>query len=150
MGSFDGAIAALQDLRDRRPRSVAEGTVVLYMGKALYRTGRLEPAAQRLREAADLLAPGLHGQPGTATGRRPRYWLAWSLLRLGRVADARDAFLSLAGGYPRDARRAEAYFRAGICETMRKDDAAALPMFDDAISIVHGRPGRRDPRAGDV
>ena len=140
MGSFDKAIAALQDLRDRQPRGVAEGTVVLYMGKALYRTGRLEPAAQRLREAADLLAAGSSRAARDGDGAEAWYWLAWSLLRLGRVADARDAFLSLAGGYPQDTRRAEAYFRAGICETMRKDDAAALRMFDDAISIAPGSP----------
>ena len=127
MGSFDKALAALQDLRGRAPLEVSESTVVLYMGRALYRMGRLDAAAQRLAEAA-----------GKGAGADASYWLAWSLLRLGRFAEARDAFLGLARGYPEDARRAEAFFRAGLCETMRKDDATAIGLFEQAIAGVPG------------
>jgi TolA-binding protein len=138
MGSFDRALAALQDLRNQAPRSVSEGRVVLYMGKALYRMGKLESAAQRLREATGLLSSELSHDASAGAGSEAWYWLAWSLLRLGSVEAARDAFLALAAGYPQDMRRVEALFRAGICETMSKDDASAVRMFDQAIAGSHG------------
>ena len=40
------------------------------------------------------------------------YWLGWSLYRLGRLTEARDAFLSLSGKHPADPRAAEAEYRA--------------------------------------
>ncbi len=114
MGSFQAALASLQALRAAAPASVPEGTIVLYMGRALYRLERLDEAAARLREAAGLLT-----DPASPQAADARYWLGWSYLRLGRPAEARDAFLDLARGYPADPRRAEALFRAGRC----RDDA---------------------------
>ena len=139
MGSFDAAISAFQDLRGRAPRNVSEGRVVLYIGKALYRTGRLEPAARTLREATGFLAA--RGSDETAdAGPDAWYWLAWSLFRLGRVVDSRDAFLTLASTWRNDPRRPEALLRAGLCETARGDNASALPILDRAIAAGREMP----------
>jgi TolA-binding protein len=125
MGSFEKAAAALQDLRDRRPSSIPEGTVVLFIGRALYRLGKLDAAAQRFAEAA-----------AAGAGADASYWRAWALLRLGRVDEAGDAFLALARGYPDDARRAEGFFRAGVCKTMLKNDLPAVGLFDEAAAAA--------------
>lgn len=132
MGSFSAALASFQSLRAAMPASIPEGTIVLYMGRALYRMERLDDAAVRLREAADLLS-------GSADplGADARYWLGWSYLRLGRLAESRDAFLDLARTYPQDARGPEALFRAAVAETMRSNDAAAIGLFDQVLMLPH-------------
>jgi tetratricopeptide (TPR) repeat protein len=49
--------------------------------------------------------------------------------------ESREAFLALARGYPADARRVESLLRAGICETMRAADPAAVRLFDEVIAV---------------
>jgi len=139
MGNFDAALSTLQALRARKPTTVPEGTIVLYMGRTLYRMEKLADAAARLTEASTLLA-GAHSQDGADA----QYWLGWADLRLGNLVDSRDAFLALATRYPNDPRRAESLFRAGVCETQRHDDAAALRLFETVIAI----PRAADSAAG--
>ena len=130
MGSFAAALASFQTLRAAAPSSIPEGTIVLYAGRALYRLERLDEAASRFREAADLLSG-----PSFPLGADARYWLGWSYLRLGRLVESRDAFLDLARAYPQDARRPEALFRAAVAETMRSNDAAAIGLFDQVLAL---------------
>ena len=119
MGSFDRAIASLQALRARKPKTVSEGTIVLYIGRALYRGEKLEQAAQRLTEAAALLAPadGEGAEQGdvgqAADAAEALYWLGWSYLRLNRLPPAKDAFLAAAERSPGSARYVDALLPRG-------------------------------------
>jgi TolA-binding protein len=130
MGSYDKALAAFQELREAKPASIADGTIALSIGRTLYRMDRLEDAAQRLSEAANLLAAS-----ASPEGAEAFYWLAWARLRLGGIVEARDAFLSVAQRYPEDPRRVESLFRAGICETLRYDDEAAIGQFGKVLDV---------------
>jgi TolA-binding protein len=67
-------------------------------------------------------------------GADAAYWLGWANFRLGRLVEARDAFLVLARGYPSDARRLESLLRAGICDTMGADDTAAVGLFNEVTA----------------
>jgi TolA-binding protein len=129
MGSFTKALASFQDLQARKLKSVDPGMIVLYMGRSLYRLEKLDEAAQRLSEASRMIIPETSREAADA-----RYWLAWSYLRLGKYPEARDAFMDLAGRAPSDPRHGEALFRAGICETMRRDDGAAAAIFERVVS----------------
>ena len=133
MGSFSAALASLQALRAAKPASIPEAAIVLYMGRVLYRMERLDDAAGRFREATSLLA-----DPASPQGADARYWLGWSYLRLGRLVEARDAFLDLARAYPGDPRRAEALFRAAVIETMRSENAAGIMLFDEVLAMPRG------------
>ncbi|HVO40240.1 MAG TPA: tetratricopeptide repeat protein, partial [Spirochaetia bacterium] len=140
MGNFDRALASLEYLRSARPGGEQEGTVALYIGRTLYRMEKLEDAAERLSAAAAILELPPPGKPASVPGRETeaadaRWWLGWSLFRLGRLDDARDAFVSLAQRHPSDPRAAEALYRAGICESTGGDDAAAVELFDQAASL---------------
>ncbi len=128
MGSYEKALASFESLAKRSPRSISQGTVVLHAGRSLYRMERLEQAVSRLREAAGLLQK-------QAEGAEALYWLGWSLFRLNRLEEARDSFLSLAERHPGDGRKAEALFRAGVCETLRADDVAAIAYLDRALGV---------------
>ena len=128
MGSYEKALASFESLARRSPKSIGAGTVVLHAGRTLYRMERLEQAVSRLREAAGLLQK-------QAEGAEALYWLGWSLFRLNRLEEARDAFLSLAERHPGDGRKAEALFRAGVCETLRADDTAAIAYLDRALGV---------------
>ncbi len=147
MGSFDRALARFEDLRSRKPKSISEGTIVVLIGRTLYRVGRLEEAVLRLGEAARLLAADSLADRtrDAADGSDAAYWLGWANLRLGRLVEARDAFLVLAREYPADARRVESLLRAGICETMRAEDTAAVRLFDEVIAAPRSA-GNGDPR----
>jgi TolA-binding protein len=142
-GAYEKALAAFESLRTRGPKTVAQGTVVLHIGRTLYRMERLQDAAARLREAAGMMG-------GRADGAEALYWLGWSLFRLNRLEEARDSFISMADGYPSEPRRAEALLRAGVCETLRPDDAAAIPLFDRAIAAPRASAGSSAATAGDV
>ena len=136
MGSFDKALVSLEYLRAARPAAEMEGTVALYQGKTLYRLERLGDAAERLSAASGMLealpsTPDISFQAADA-----RYWMGWSLFRGGKLAEARDAFLSLAQKYPSDSRAGEVLYRAGICETLRGDDKAAVGLFDQSIGAA--------------
>ncbi len=131
MGSYEKALASFESLAKRSLKSVSPGIVVLHAGRTLYRMERLDQAVSRLREASGMLRK----QP---EGAEALYWLAWSLFRLNRLDEAREAFLGLADGHPGDGRKAEALFRAGVCETLRADDAAAIAYFDLAIGVPAG------------
>ena len=127
-GAYEKALASFEALRRRPLKSVGAGTIVLHVGRTLYRMERLEEAVSRLREAAGLLQK----EEG---GAEALYWLGWSLFRLNRLEEARDAFLSLAEKHPADPRKAEALFRAGVCETLRADDASAIGYLDRALAV---------------
>lgn len=131
MGSFEKALARLAELRARRPKGFSDGVIAVLMGRTLYRMGRLDDAVLRLDEAAELL----RADPSADAADRADapYWLGWANLRLGRLVEARDAFLVLARGYPSDPRCVESLLRAGICETMRGNDPAAVELFDEVI-----------------
>jgi TolA-binding protein len=128
MGSYEKALASFESLAKGAPKSVSMGTVVLHAGRTLYRMERLEQAVSRLREAAGMLQK-------QAEGAEALYWLVWSLFRLNRLEEARDSFLSLAERHPGDGRKAEALFRAGVCETLRADDTAAVAYLDRALKV---------------
>jgi TolA-binding protein len=128
MGRFDQAVSAFRALEASRPPVVSAGTVALYIGRSLYRMGRLEEAATGLGEAAAALAAESSPQ-----GADAYYWRGWALLRLHKPAEAFGAFLAVAEGYPSDPRRLEALFRAGVCETMQSDDAAAVTLYETVI-----------------
>ncbi len=140
-GSYEKALAAFESLRKRTPKSVAPATVILHIGRTLYRMERLQDAATRLREAA-----GMAG--GRPDGAEALYWLGWSLFRLNRLEEARDAFIALADGFPSEPRRAEALLRAGVCETLRPDDAAAIPLLDRAIAAPRAPPAAQRATCG--
>jgi TolA-binding protein len=136
MGSFDDAIASLEYLRARATAAGTQAVIALYEGRALYRLERLAEAAERLAAASQSLEaldqPSLHaGQAADAA-----YWLGWSLFRIGKLADARDAFLSLSRKHPSDPRSLESIYRAGVCETLRGDDAAAVTLFSAAAGAT--------------
>ena len=136
MGSFDKALASLEYLRAAHPAGEMEGTVALYQGKTLYRLERLGEAVERLSAASSTL-DALPSAPERAfEAADARYWLGWSLFRLGKLAESRDAFLSLAQKYPADARVSEVLYRAGICETLLGDDTAAVVLFDRSASAA--------------
>ena len=130
MGSFEQALASLEYLRARQPGGETQATVALYSGRTLYRMEKLPAAAERLADAVvrfeALDQPSAHAEDAADA----RYWLAWSLYRIGRLEDARDAFISLAQKYPSDRRSGEAWYRAGMCESVRGDDAAAIKLFE--------------------
>jgi TolA-binding protein len=132
LGSFDRALESFETLRGSRPRSIGETSIVLSIGRTLYRMERLQEAAKRLREAIALSLQG--GTKDNAEGAEARYWLGWSLFRLNRYSEARDAFISLAELRPPDPRRPEAFFRAGICETMMNEDEEAIGYFENSLS----------------
>jgi TolA-binding protein len=134
MGSFTKALAGFQALQVKKLKSVDPGTIVLYMGRCLYRLERLDEAAQKLSEASRAIAPETSREAADA-----RFWLAWSYLRLGRYPEARDAFMDLADHAPADPRHGEALFRAGICETMRRDDGAAVAVFEKVVSAPRAK-----------
>jgi TolA-binding protein len=142
MGSFASAAAAFQDLLGRGVTVVPRGTVVLSLGRALYRQERLGEAADTFREAASLL-----GASGSPEAEDATWLLAWSTLRLGRIVEARDAFLSVARQGPSGPRAQEALFRAGVCETLRFDDAAAVGLFDSALAATPAGGGGRSDAA---
>ena len=130
MGSFDKALATLEYLDARHPGDQTEATVKLYAGRALYRMERLSEAAERLAAASmaiDRLQPG---PAHAAEAADARYWLGWALYRSGKLAEARDAFLSLARDYGSDPRSPEAMYRAGVCETLGGNDESAVKLFD--------------------
>ncbi|MGA2974855.1 MAG: tetratricopeptide repeat protein [Spirochaetia bacterium] len=129
MARFDKALASFQSLLARKPKTVAGGTIALYIGRTFYRMEKLDEAARQLAAAARMLAAD--GSPEAADAQ---YWMAWSYLRLGRLVEARDAFLAMAQSFPNDSRRVETFFRAGICETMRNDDGSAVKLFGAVIS----------------
>jgi TolA-binding protein len=133
MGRFDGALEALHDLQRRVHRSVSDGTIVIAIGRTLYRMGRLEAAADSLEKAAASLA---QDDPLSADAQ---YWLGWSYLRLGRLIEARDRFLSLAQQFPSDPRSQEAVYRAGVCNTLRADDAGAVTLFARVLDAPRSR-----------
>jgi TolA-binding protein len=128
MGSYEKALASFESLAKRSSKSVSQGIVVLHAGRTLYRMERLEQAVSRLGEASDMLQK-------QAEGADALYWLGWSLFRLNRLEEAREAFLGLAERHPSDGRKAEAVFRAGVCETLRADDPAAIAFFDRALGV---------------
>jgi TolA-binding protein len=134
MGSFDKAVASLQALRARNPKTIPEGTIALYVGRALYRGERLPEAAQQLAQAAQILeadeAPG-SARSGAAEAL---YWLGWSHLRMKKFPEARDAFLAVADRFPASERSQDALLRAGICETLQGNDEPAAALFDRLIS----------------
>ena len=142
-GSYEKALAAFESLRKRAPKTVAAGTVVLHIGRTLYRMERLSDAAARLREAAAMM-------DGRPDGADAQYWLGWSLFRLNRLEEARDAFLSLAERYPSEPRRAEALLRAGVCETLRPDDTAAVALFDRALAAARASSGAAGAEAAGI
>ena len=129
MGSFEKALARLEELRAMKPEAVSDGAIAVLEGRTLYRMGRLDEAVLRLGEAA---TPGPSAD--AAVGADAAYWLGWANLRLGRLVEARDAFLGLAKVHPADPRSIESLLRAGICETMRADDPAAVRLFDEVIA----------------
>lgn len=160
MGSFDKALSALQALQAMNPASVSHGTIVLYIGRAFYRMEKLGDAADALAQAVTLL--GSSTEPDAAVhAADAHWWLGWALLRQQKLEPARDAFLVVAE-LPGEPRRSEAYFRAGVCETLRHDDAAALTLFDNALTLpgqVSGAepgspavagPASGTPPAGDI
>jgi TolA-binding protein len=128
MGRFDQALSAFLSLQGPSAPAASAGTVALYVGRSLYRMGRLQDAASRLGEAAAALAA-----EGSPRGADAHYWRGWALLRLRKPAEAYGAFLAVAEGYPSDPRRREALFRAGVCETMQSDDAAAIALYEEVI-----------------
>jgi TolA-binding protein len=132
MGSFDKALAQLQALRASAPASVGQGTILLYIGRSFYRMEKLSDAEANLGQAATLLQ---EPQDSQAAGELTdaRYWLGWTLMREQKLEEARDSFLAVAS-IPGEQRAAESFYRAGICETMRHDDVAALALFDNALS----------------
>jgi TolA-binding protein len=132
MGSYDEAYASLQKLRASKPRSVSEGAIILYMGRALYRMEKLEEAAARLGEAASLLASDRSTDASDAA--EATYWLGWAQLRLGKLPEARDSFTATATRYSESPRRGESLLRAAICDTMQTDDRAAVALFDQLLS----------------
>ena len=148
MGSFDRALARFEELRSRKPKGISEGVIVVLIGRTLYRLGRLGEAVLRLGEAGKLLEAdsAVDRAQAIAEGADAAYWLGWANLRLGRLAEARDAFLVLAREYPADARCVESLLRAGICETMRADDIAAMRLFDEVLAVPRSA-GSDDARA---
>jgi TolA-binding protein len=148
MGSFDKALARLEDLRSRKPKTISEGAVAVLMGRTLYRMGRLDEAVLRLGEAARLLAADAPVDRARAIADRADavYWLGWANLRRGRLVEARDAFLAVAREFPSSALRVESLLRAAICETMRADDAAAVRLFEEVIGAPRS-VGNDDARA---
>jgi TolA-binding protein len=129
MGRFEKAVSAFRALQDSRAPAASAGTVVLYIGRSLYRMGRLEDAAACLGKAGEALAA-----EGSPQGADAHYWRGWALLRLRKPADAYGAFLAVAEGYPADPRRLEALFRAGVCETIQSNDAAAVALYEEVIN----------------
>jgi TolA-binding protein len=149
MGSYDKAYASLKELRAAKPTSVTEGSIVLYMGRALYRMEKLEDAAARLAEAASLLSSAAaKGTAETVDAAEALYWLGWAQLRLGKLPEARDAFAATAARYPESARRAESLLRAGICETMQNDDGAAVGLFEQLLSTPASAADRETREQG--
>ncbi|HET6485595.1 MAG TPA: tetratricopeptide repeat protein [Spirochaetia bacterium] len=141
MGDFPRALSSLQDLLANLPAGLPQATVVLYVGRTLYRMERLGEAAQTLGQAASLFAASPPRPAGEAGFLDPVgqaadavYWQAWALFRLGRFAEARDAFLSIPTRFPSDTRAAEALLRAGICDTLSADDPDAVPLFDRVLA----------------
>ncbi|MFI5369470.1 MAG: tetratricopeptide repeat protein, partial [Spirochaetia bacterium] len=129
MGSFEKALAQLDELRRTSPKSISDDAIAVLSGRTLYRMGRLDEAVRRLDEA------GKDGpSAGPAIKADAAYWLGWANLRLGRLEEARNAFLALARGYPADPRCLESLLRAGICETMRADDPAGVRLFDEVVA----------------
>ncbi len=129
MGKFEQAVSAFRVLQASLAPPVPAGTIALYVGRSLYRAGRLQDAAASLGAAAAALAAESSPQGADAL-----YWRGWALLRLRQPGDAYGAFLSVAEGYPSDPRRLEALFRAGVCETMQSNDAAAVALYEEVIS----------------
>ena len=129
MGSFEKALARLGELRARKPKSISDGAIEVLIGRTLYRMGRLDEAVLRLGEAAKVDASAEAAVRADAV-----YWLGWADLRLGRLVEARDAFLGLARAYPADPRCVESLLRAGICETMRGADPAAALLFNEVTA----------------
>lgn len=130
MGSFEKALASLEYLKARQPGPETQAIVALYTGRTLYRMEKLPAAAERLAAASQMFE-GLE-QPSThaAEAADALYWLGWSLYRTGKLTDARDAFLSLAKRHSSDSRSLEAVYRAGVCETVSGNDAAAVALFE--------------------
>ncbi|HVP18017.1 MAG TPA: tetratricopeptide repeat protein [Spirochaetia bacterium] len=132
MGSFEKALMRLEELGARKSNAETHAIAVLYQGRTLYRMERLSEAAERLAAASTLLDALEPRSVHSGEAADARYWLGWSLYRTGKLAEARDAFLSLASSYPADPRTTEAMYRAGICETLRGDDGAAVELLDAA------------------
>jgi TolA-binding protein len=128
MGRFDEAAAAFRSFQASATAVSSEGTVELYIGRSLYRMGRLEDAAVSLARAAEKLQT-----EGSTLGADAHYWRGWALLRLRRPAQAYAAFMALAEGYPGDIRNREALFRAAVCQTMQSADAAAIALYERVI-----------------
>jgi TolA-binding protein len=138
MGSFDKAAASLKGLRAKNPTSVSDGTIALSIGRALYRGGKPAEAAERLAEAAELLS-------GQLSAADALYWLGWSNMRLRKYPEARDAFLSLANGFPGSEQNGDALLRAGICETLQGSDDSAVEIFGRLLDADTG--GRQAEQA---
>jgi len=136
MGRFEQSAAAFQALRVSNTPVVSTGTAALYVGRSLYRLGRLQDAAARLGDAAAALAA-----EGSPLGADAQYWRGWALLRLRKPGEAYGAFLAVGEGYPGDARRLEALFRAGVCESMQSDDASAVALYEQVIEAAPGGGG---------
>lgn len=134
MGRFDAALSSLEALAAAHPSDALGATASLYVGRTLYRMEKLSDAARRLSDAASALEAGSGSVDADTEAADARYWLGWSEFRLGNLAEARDAFLLLARSHPTDPRVREAFYRAGICETLLGDDVAAVSWFDQAVT----------------
>ncbi len=147
MGRFDQALSAFRSLQARAP-AFSTGNVALFVGRSLYRLGRLDEAAAQLNEAAAKLAA-----ERSLLGADAHYWRGWALLRLRRPSEAYSSFLAVAEGYPADPRRLESLFRAAVCEAMQGNDASAVTLYEELIgepslAPAAATPGAATPGAG--
>ncbi len=125
LGSYAQALADFEFLRRKAKTTEREAEATMHAARTLYRLDRLDEAAARFREAAEL------GGDGAAEAR---YWLGWSLFRLNRIGEARDTFADAARRWPGDPRHAEMLLRAGVCETLLGRDGEAVALFDQALA----------------
>ena len=127
---FAKARAWAARLRERFPGSPADPQLTdiesgLAEGVDMYNTGRLEDARRRFAALTE------HQDP--LTRRRARYFLALTLFRMGRLAEALEQSDAYRAVYGEDVDWVELYYRHAEYLIVR-DPAAAREILDDIVS----------------
>jgi TolA-binding protein len=131
MGNLGGALAVFETLLAETVDESARGSLVVDIARTLYKMERFEEAVSRFMEASRLPL-------GASDGAEALYWLGWSLSRLGRLAEAKDAFLLVDRSYPQEPRAAESLLRAAGSALRLSDDETAVSILERAILRAEG------------
>lgn len=134
LGKFAEAAAALKPLAARQVTLADDQReqLLAYLGLSQYNLGRSAQGAdadRQLDSAIDTLQSELRTYPDGRFASQAAFFAAEALYSRQRVAEAAEAYRSLAAKYPRHPQRAEAIFGLAVAEHERQHFAAAAAAY---------------------